>query len=287
MTFRVACAQFAPEKGAVERNLDRIADLAVQAGSEGAQLVVFPETATSGYFVEGAVLQLALGADEICEKLSGRLAGRAQRLDLLIGFYEQSRGLLHNSAGYFEWDGTGCRPVHLYRKFFLPTYGVFDEERFVSAGRELGVFDTRFGRAGILICEDTWHSILPTLLAVNGAEFVFVPSASPARGFEGEVPSNLDRYARMLRGISEEHGVFCINSMLCGFEGGKGFVGGSMVVDPFGAIIGQGPLQEEFLLLADVDLDLVTVARAQLPLLSDLRSAWGEIQRIVSETPGQ
>jgi len=173
--------------------------------------------------------------------------------------------------------------VHVYKKFFLPTYGVFDEERFVSRGHDLGVFETRFGKMGVLICEDIWHSILPTLAATAGAEVILVPSASPARGFSGEEIGNLCHYKKMITAVSEEHGVYCVNCQLTGFEGGKGFVGGSSVSDPGGQIIAKGPVGEEFLLLASIDLELVTIARAALPLISDLQSAWQDIRRLVCE----
>lgn len=112
---------------------------------------------------------------------------------------------------------------------------------------------------------------------------VIVPSASPARGFAHSKPENLERYERMMRSIAEEHGMFCLNCQLCGFEGGKGFVGGSMVMDPFGRLVAQGPVEEEYLLTAEIDLDQVALARAQTPLISDLQSAWGDIARIVNE----
>ena len=70
----------------------------------------------------------------------------------------------------------------LYRKRFLPNYGVFDEERFVEAGRSVQAFDTRWGRAALLICEDAWHSFTPMLAALDGAQVIIIPSASPARG---------------------------------------------------------------------------------------------------------
>src|SRR5439155_811777 len=71
---------------------------------------------------------------------------------------------------------------HVHRKVFLPTYGVFDEERFVERGHEVRAFDTRFGRAAILICEDAWHSLTATIAALDGAQLLILPSASPARG---------------------------------------------------------------------------------------------------------
>ncbi len=282
MGFRVAAVSFAPEKGAVSLNLDRIAEIGRQAAAEGAELAVFPETATTAYYLEGGVVEHAMGGEQLLAELAKRLDGLERQLDLLVGFYEKAEGDLFNSAAYLSFGPDGSRLVHVYRKFFLPTYGAFDEERFVTRGRELGVFDTRLGRVGVLICEDVWHSILGTLCAVRGAQMVLVPSASPARGFAECKPGNLLRYERMLRALSEEHGVYSVNAMLCGFEGGKGFVGGSMAFDPLGQKLTQGPVMEEHLALADVDYELITVARAKKPLLGDLMSAWSDVVRLTS-----
>lgn len=282
MAFTVALAQTAPVKADVSHNLDQIAALCAQSSKEGAELVVFPEGAVTGYFLEGGVLELALSADELLEEVRKRL--RVERsLDVLVGFYEKDGGNLYNCAAYFEIGPSGGQVVHVYRKFFLPTYGVFDEERFVSRGTELGVFETRLGKFGVLICEDVWHSILPALCALRGAQMILVPSASPARGFADGVPENTDRYRRMLRAVSEEHGVWCANAHLCGFEGGKGFVGGSFFVDPFGKVVAESPILEEHLMLANVDLDLIEIARAQTPLISDLKSSWPAIRRLMDD----
>jgi Predicted amidohydrolase len=284
MPLTVACAQIAPMKAEVSCNLDKIAEVALQASSEGADLVLFPEASTTGYFLEGGVLESSLTQEELCQQLGQRLTDKLSKpLDLALGFYENAEGQLFNAAAYIEITREGPRLRGSYRKFFLPTYGVFDEERFVTPGRQLGVFETRLGKMGLLICEDTWHSILPTLTALAGAQILLVPTASPARGFGESQIGNLDRYQRLLRGVSEEHGIFCVNSQLCGFEGGKGFVGGSMVIDPMGKVLLQSPVAEEHLLMAELDMELIRIARAQSPLISDLRTAWGEIRQIVIE----
>ena len=283
MAFRVACAQFAPSKARVDENLDSVAEIILQAQEEGAELVVLPETSTSGYFLEGGVLEVAMTQESLARRLGDRLRGKLQRtIDVVLGFYQTSDGILYNAAAYLEFLPDGTRIVGVYQKFFLPTYGVFDEERFVSRGRNLGVFDTRLGRVAILVCEDVWHGVMPTLCAVNGAQMVIVPAASPARGFGGAEIENHDRYRRLFRAISEEHGVFCASAQLVGFEGGKGFVGGSMVVNPFGNVIAEAPVASPALLVAEVDFDQVAIARAQSPLLSDLRSEWEEVKRLVA-----
>jgi len=298
MSFTVACAQIAPEKAEVQANLDKIAGSILQAASEGVDLVVFPETSTSGYFLEGGVLESSLTEERLCDELAKRTGKLNRPIDAVVGFYQQSDGNLHNAIAYIEFTPPPNTPtpqhpstnlVRTYRKFFLPTYGLFDEERFVSRGRDLAVFDTRFGKMAMLICEDAWHSILPTLCALKGAQMIIVPAASPGRGFtssdpaiqQSSNPENLDRYSRLMKAIAEEHGVYCVNCQLCGFEGGKGFIGGSMIVDPFGRTVAQGPVNEEFMVISEIDFDLVQIARAQTPLLSDLQSAWGDVRRFV------
>lgn len=281
MKFVSAIVQLTPEKARIEENLDRIADSVRLAVREGADLVCFAETIVSGYYLEGGVLECSLTGEELLAKLASRLKDLPKEVDVCLGFYEQAGGNLYNSAAYLTFSSEP-KLVHVYRKFFLPTYNIFDEERFVSRGRELGVFSTRFGKIGLLICEDVWHSILSTLCAVAGAQMIIVPSASPARGFSGELIGNHDRYLRMIRAVAEEHGVFLMNPQLTGFEGGKGFIGGSTIVDPYGKILASAEVNEDSMILAEVDLTMVAVTRSQLPLVTDLQSAWGDIQDIVA-----
>jgi N-carbamoylputrescine amidase len=284
MAFTVACAQIAPIKGNIPKNLDMIADAILQAQGEQVDLVLFPETSTSGYFL-GGVIEAAINTEQLVQELTLRVGHKLSApIDVLVGFYQQEDGNLYNSAAYISFGKPQPRVLCVYQKFFLPTYGVFDEERFVSRGHDVGVFDTRFGRFAILLCEDIWHSFLPSIAAVRGAQVILVPSASPGRGFRGPDIENLDRYRRLMTAVSEEHGVYCVNCQLCGFEGGKGFVGGSMVVDPLGHLVAQAPINEPHLLTAPIDLDLVPVARAQAPLISDLQAAWEDIRRLVQET---
>jgi len=137
------------------------------------------------------------------------------------------------------------------------------------------------GKAANLICEDAWHSLAATVAALEGAQLIIVPSASPARGLdeqeacdgEDALPVSVVRWERIVRGIAEEHGVFVALANLVGFEGGKGFPGASAVIDPTGRVIARGPLFEEALLTADIDLDSLTTARSDSPLLADLQSA--------------
>src|SRR5213596_3761325 len=275
---RLAIAQLRPTKGDYGANLQKIGGVLAQIAKldPPADLVVFPETATSGYFVEGGVRDVAVTAGTLFRDLSVQHeAAQAPPLDVAVGFYEVFQNRFYNSCLYASFGNAPPRILHVHRKVFLPTYGVFDEDRFVERGREIHAFDTRWGRAAILICEDAWHSLAGTIAALEGAQLILVPSASPARGTgmdeEGvRLPASVVRWERILRNLAEEHGVYVAYASLVGFEGGKGFPGGSVVVSPGGQIVLRGPLFEEAVLTYDIDLDELTRARADAPLLADL-----------------
>ena len=276
--LRLAIAQMRPRKGAYEENLCRLGELFRQAAAWDAppELMLAPEAALTGYFLEGGVRELAIPAERMFEDVSRqhRDAG-APPVDLAIGFYELHRNRLYNSAMYATLGGPRPGIRHVHRKVFLPTYGVFDEERFVEAGRSIQAFDTGWGRAALLICEDVWHSFTSTVVALDGAQVILVPSASPARGpvasGEGEaLPDSLGRWGRIVQDVAGEHGVFVALAQLVGFEGGKAFPGGSMVAGPRGDLLTRGPIFDEALIGLDLDFEEITRARADLPLLADL-----------------
>jgi predicted amidohydrolase len=283
VTFRAAAVQIAPSKANYEANLNRVAQEVLKTQSAGADLVVFPETCLCGYFLEGGVGDVAVPSDKVASDLLGLLGSLEGPVDVVVGFYESDDGHIYNSAAHLAFGNGIVDVLHVHRKFFLPTYGVFDEERFIARGRDVSTYETRFGRFATLICEDVWHSVIPTIAALKGATTIVAIAASPARGFAGELPGNLQTYNRLLRAIAEEHGVFIINSMLVGFEGGKGFTGGSVIVDPLGDLIAEGPLAEEFAMIAEIDLDLIDIARKKSPLLADLVSVLEDVTREIDD----
>jgi NAD+ synthetase len=280
MHIEIAVAQFRPVKGKPAASLDRIEDSFARLLERESvpDVVVYPETALTGYFLEGGVREHAVPAMSLASDLAERYeraGGGGRPLDVVLGFYEVWGHRLYNSAMYVEMGATEPRIVHVHRKVFLPTYGVFQEERFVEAGHAVRAFDTRWGRAAMLICEDLFHSISATLAALDGAQILLVPSASPARGAQPGtgVPSNLGRWRRLAQGAAEEHGVGVAVSQLTGFEGGKGFAGGSLVFGPRGQLLAEGPLWDEAVIDTGLDLEELTAARTDQPLLADLERA--------------
>ncbi len=276
--LRLALTQIRPQKGAYQENLCRFGALFREVGSwpEPPELVVAPETALTGYFLEGGVRDLAITGDQLFADLSRQhQEAGTPPLDVALGFYEVHGNRLYNSGLYATLGGPEAGVRHIHRKIFLPTYGVFDEERFVEAGRSVQAFDTQWGRAAILICEDAWHSFTPMLAALDGAQLIIIPSASPARGVVATDdtagrPLSLARWSRLAQDIAGEHGVYVALSQLVGFEGGKAFPGGSILAGPRGDLLVQGPVFQEAIIPAVLDFEEITRARADLPLLADL-----------------
>ena len=272
----VAVVQWKPRKGEVAANLAALEAAFAQllGGPGGAPaLIVLPEAAMTGYFLEGGVYELASTADAFAQRLDAawRAAGGRAPVDICCGFYENDGGAYHNSALYATLGGDGPRIAHVHRKMFLPTYGVFDEERFLSRGRRLDVFPSAFGTAAILICEDAWHAIMPTIAALKGARLLIVPSASPGRGLDGNgMLESVERWRATLTLTASEHGVYVLYAGLTGFEGGKGMSGGSCVVSPRGELLESLDELSVAILRASLDTAEVDLARATLPLLGDL-----------------
>lgn len=293
MILHLAVCQFRPVKAEPEASLAEIKKVfqRVRRLEPRPRLLVFPETALTGYFLEGGVREHATTPERLLESLNRRYTNAADGgagddadggagdddrmpLDVAIGFFELYRDRVYNSALYARL-GADPEVLHVHRKVFLPTYGVFQEERFVDAGHTVRAFDTAWGRAAILICEDVFHSLSATLAALDGAQLILVPSASPARGFApgAGVPGNVSQWDRVLRTVAEEHGVFVAAAQILGFEGGKGFPGGSVVYSPRGEAIARAPLWEETLLTVQMDMREISAARVEQPLLSDLERA--------------
>jgi predicted amidohydrolase len=276
---KLAILQTKPRKGDVSSNFAQLGAAFAQLAAEERpyDAIVLPEAALTGYFLEGAVYESSFEASVLAQRVADLWhaapgSGRGP-VDVVLGFYENAAGTYYNSALYLSVGPASHEIVHVHRKMFLPTYGVFDEERFLSRGRRLQAFDTRFGRAAILICEDAWHALLPTIAAIKGAQLLFVPSASPGRGLSraGRLES-VEHWRELLRSYAVEHGIYIVYAGLAGFEGGKGMTGSSMLVAPSGEIVAAAPALGAHVIRAELDFGEVELARAGLPLLGDLNA---------------
>ena len=276
--LRLALCQFRPRKAHYQENLQLVGEVFRRLASrpDAPDLVVFPEAALTGYFLEGGVQELAVSAEQLLGDLSRVHAeAGAPPVEVIIGFYEVWQSRLHNSVLAAALGGPDAGIRHIHRKIFLPTYGVFDEERFVEPGLTVEAFDMRWGRAAAIVCEDAWHSMIPTIAALDGAQCLVIVSASPARGIQpdpnGETrPASVQRWERTVQAIAVEHGMYVVLAQLVGFEGGKALQGGSCVIGPHGEVLARAPLFEDTVLEVELSLEEITRARTETPLLSDL-----------------
>jgi len=191
--IRLTIAQIRPIKADYAANVHRVGGVFSEVADRGAMpdFIVFPECAMSAYYIEGGVREVAVTAGTLFKDLLAQhsMSG-AGPVDVVVGFYEEFRNRYFNSAMYATLGGPDSRIRHVHRKVFLPTYGLFDEARFVRPGDSVRAFDTGWGRAAMLVCEDAWHSITGTLAALDGAQILMVPSAAPARGVTPSQPAD-------------------------------------------------------------------------------------------------
>jgi NAD+ synthase (glutamine-hydrolysing) len=284
-TLTLGLAQIKTKLGDVCANLEHHLEYVEQAAGQGVQLLVFPELSLAGY----ALLDLAPTVAHKpvrSDPIFGPLLEASRRLDLVVGFVDEDvRHRFYISAAYLSQGET----VHVHHKVYLPTYGLFDEGRFFAWGDSIRAFDTRWGRVGLLICEDFWHASPPYLLWLDGADLMLFCSASPGRGLgQNDKLESAWWVEHVNRAYASLFTAFVAHSNRVGFEDGLHFWGGSTVFDPNGELVVQGPYREESLVVTQLDLDQVRRTRTSLPLLRDERHALvrREIERITAGDEG-
>ncbi len=280
MKIKIALAQFNSKLGDVKANLEKHLELIEEAHKQNADLIIFPELSLTGYVLQDLAYNVALRPHQE-DPVFNELFKASKDIDLVVGFvHEDRRHRFYIAAAYLSEGKTS----HIHNKVYLPTYGMFDEGRFFAEGDSVRAFDTKFGRVGMLICEDFWHASLPYLLWLDGADILLFSSASPGRGL-GESP-------RLSSSIWVEHtnrayaGLFTnfvVHANKVGYEDGLNFWGGSTIFNPNGELVIRAPDFESTLAIAEIDLNQLHRSRARLPLLRDERTnvVLRELERIL------
>lgn len=262
--LRVALAQIAPALGDRARNITTHLAQIEAAKREGADLVVFPELSLTGYFLRDMVPEVALArsSHEIAE-----LVDAAGSMSLVAGFVEEAEGHQFYNAAFFAEAG---RLVHVHRKVYLPTYGLFEEQRYFSHGKRFQAFGSaRFGRVGMLICEDLWHISAATVMQAEEIDVLVCVINSPARGVEGPKIGTAETYELLARTFSQLIGALVIIVNRVGFEDGLCFFGNSLVVGPDGRVLAQAPPFDECLTIVRCDMAELRRQRLITPLGRD------------------
>ena len=282
MRVTAALAQIYPKLADLKRNLDKHLDYIERALARGADLIVFPELSLTGYQVQDLAPEVALHS-QADDPIFASLLQASQSIDIAVGFvHEDRRKRFYIASAYLS----AGEVLHIHHKLYLPTYAMFDESRYFARGQRVRAFDTRFGRLGMLICEDFWHISPAWLLWLDGADLFIFNSSSPSRGLnQGERLAG----ARWVELVNQAYGSLFTSYILhcnrVGYEDGKNFWGGSSVVDPDGEFMTHGLYFEEALIIQEIDLNQLHRTRARLPLLRDERPglAQRELTRILNE----
>lgn len=256
--MKVAIAQIAPVLGDLAANLEKVRRFQLQAKEQGAELLIFPELAMTGYALGHQMADSALRRnDEIfCE-----LLGYSRDLPLIVGFVERSpRGRIYNSAALLD-DG---EVVHVHRKVYLPTYSVWEEQKHFARGKRLEVFSYRGFRIAIFICNDFWYPSMAYLAACDDAD-VFCIIANSSLDGEGSNPRAWDL---LLRPPALLYGAYVLFANRVGEEAGDTYWGGSSIIAPLGYPLEIAGTDEE-IITAQIDQKNVERARDALPLLRD------------------
>ena len=248
--IRVGIAQINCTVGDLSGNTARILHYVQEARSLGVDLLSFPELAITGYPPEDLLLkpQFIRQNRESLETI----IQHSSDIALVVGFVD-SDGDIYNAAA-LVYDR---RLVGVYHKFYLPNYGVFDENRYFQAGSECSVF-TIFGvGVGITICEDMWYEAGPAIVQANGGAKLLVNiSASPYHAGKGLVRE------RMLATRASDSVAIVVHSNLVGGQDELVFDGNSLIISEKGEVTARGKQFAEDLVV--VDLDVESVFRSQL-----------------------
>lgn len=282
MKINIALAQFNTKLGAVRANLETHLSMIDQARQAGADLILFPELSLTGYALLDLAVETAIRPHQD-DPIFNELLGASQEIDLMFGFvHEDRRHRFYIASAYLS----GGKILHIHNKIYLPTYGMFDEGRFFAPGDSVRAFDTRFGRVGMLICEDFWHASLPYLLWMDGADILLFSSASPGRGLT-DAPrlSSSEWVEHTNRAYAGLFTNFVAHANRVGYEDGLNFWGGSTIFDPNGHLVVRAPDFKPALTVAEIDLNQLHRTRARLPLLRDERATvvQRELERILGE----
>jgi NAD+ synthase (glutamine-hydrolysing) len=280
MKLKLALAQINTKLGNIQANLEKHLALAQQASRDGMDLLVFPELSLTGYVLQDLVPSLSCRPVPD-DPVFAQLLDASRAIDLMVGFVdEDTRHRFYIASAYLSRGNV----LHVHHKVYLPTYGLFDEGRFFAPGDSVRAFDTRFGRFGMLICEDFWHASPPYLLWLDGADVLLFQSASPGRGLNGEPKLESSAWVEHTnRAYAGLFTAFVAHANRSGFEDGLNFWGGSTVFDPDGKLVAQGPYFEEAVTSAEMDLNQLHRTRARMPLLRDERPdmVQHELERIL------
>ncbi len=288
--MKVAVYQTSPVLLDLKANLEDVISKIHQGREKGAHLIVFPELALTGYFVGQKYHKMALKMDSREIK---QLASATKGTAAVVGFIEESQSMNFYNSALVAVDG---EILFAYRKLNLPNYGVFEERKYFSHGKQIPVFRLNDFTIAVFICNDLWHPSLPYLGVCQKAD-VFVSIFSSSEGAMGTEFSNIESWGIINTFYSRIFGIYNICANRVGVEEWEekrsvfaaetaelisaddtdqppqeqsfNFWGGSEIINPFGQQIAKAALHKEDEIFAEISKDLLRRKKILLPYLRD------------------
>ena len=252
-TFRLALAQINPTVGDLEGNCQKILQFVEEARSRDADLVAFPEMAITGYPAEDLLYKTSFLKDNV--QTMHRIVQASKGLALVVGFVDTDGDIYNAAAVAHDGDLVG-----IYHKMYLPTYGVFDEDRYFRTGDCCPVYIVNGVGVGVNICEDAWYPLGPIVVQRDaGAEVIVNINASPYHAGKQK-----DR-ERMMATRAADNVIYVAYLNTVGGQDELVFDGASLIFDPSGDLVARGKEFQEELLVADLDIEAVLRSRLRDP----------------------
>ena len=257
--MKIAAAQISSVLGNLEKNIEHHLKYCDEAIKNKTDMIVFPELSLTGYSLKDINFTIAVNIAKT--KLLDKLKEKSKKISIICGLAEEDDNFAIYNSGILISDG---EIKFSHRKIYPPTYGLFEEFRYFSRGNECRAHNTKFGKIGLLVCEDLWHLSLPYTVAMDGAQIITGIASSPTR-----LSVNTDKFKNYE--INSEHhrtyarilSTYFVFSNRVGFEDGINFWGGSEIVDPFGNVLSAAKLFDEDMIYADINFEEVKRARHQ------------------------
>ena len=258
-TFRLALAQLNLTVGDLPGNTARMVEYLHLARESGADLVAFPELATTGYPPEDLLFKKSFIDANVAAM--EQVVAESRGIAVVLGYVRPRPHPLTVKGGTKGWEGiansaaigSNGKLIDTYDKIFLPNYGVFDEERYFTRGNVCPVYEIEGVRIGVNVCEDIWYEVGPSAVQRQaGAELIVNINASPFHAGKSRY-----RQESIVGSRAAGHGLFVAYLNTVGGQDELVFDGNSMICDPCGKVVARGPAFREAMILADIDVDCV------------------------------
>ncbi len=257
--FKIAVAQINPALGDYDKNIKKHLKYIDNAIKKKADMIVFPELSLTGYSVKDLNFDLAI--NPYTSDLLKPLKDKSKKITIVCGGIEEDENYgIYNSAFYIE----GGEVKFTHKKVYPPDYGMFEEVRYFSKGKEADVHETKFGKLGLLVCEDLWHMSLPLLQALKGAKVIIGIAVSPTRlalNSKSKILKNYEINSEQHKAYARLLSIYVVFCNRVGYEDGVNFWGGSEVVDPFGNVDKVAKFFDEDLIVSEINMNSVKRAR--------------------------